>query len=319
MALEMVLNELSLRTPAADIPTARQLMSDFIRTVRTVKAQSGRQATLRTQYDFHTTTLASGYPLRRWLNDPEVDREEQRFIKTLATKAPFSNDILNLEIQDIENNLGNCEFRHQGEIAIGLGVAYLLDALSVSFLSEQRWDCSRIELAITRLENEDEEHLEIVHASRSNHVQEHADWIKNCIQSRVRDGLELWNRKDELFPNLIFCEVVGERVQSLGAENLMLQLVKNRLSELEDYCKIWTDEAFEPKSLRNVSPESQVTLQNPKYSKERTFLCPDGKERVFSWHAKLSFGWRIYFFPNEERKMIIGYVGCHLRTVKYSN
>jgi hypothetical protein len=135
----------------------------------------------------------------------------------------------------------------------------------------------------------------------------------------VVNGLELWNRKDELFPSLIFCEAVSEQLQSLGAENPILQLIKNRLSELEDYCKGWTDEAFEPKSLRNVSPESQVTLQNSKYSKERTFLCPDGKERVFSWHAKLSFGWRIYFFPNEQRKMIVGYVGCHLRTAKYSN
>lgn len=103
MALEMVLNELSLRTPATNISMARQRMSDFIGTVRGVKAQCGRQATLRTHYDFHTTILASDYPLRRWLNDPEVDREEQRFIKTLVTKAPFSNDLANREIQDIEN------------------------------------------------------------------------------------------------------------------------------------------------------------------------------------------------------------------------
>jgi hypothetical protein len=168
-------------------------------------------------------------------------------------------------------------------------------------------------------ENLIDEQLEIIHASRSNHVQEHSDWINNRIRSRVVSGLELWNRKDELFPSLIFCEAVSDQLQSLGAENPILQLVKNRLSELEDYCKGWTDEAFEPNNLRNVSPESQVTLQNPKYSKERTFLCPDGKRRVFSWHVKLSFGWRIYFFPNEQKKMIVGYVGCHLRTVKYSN
>ncbi len=317
MDLEMVLNELSLRTPAADIPTAQQLMSELISTVRQATS-TGVKRVLRTSDEINIIELAPSYPVARWRNDPTVDREQRSFFRTLTAKAPFWTDVA----EEIKNNFDLSQVWHQGEEARGLGFAVVIDALAVSLISETRWDCSRLELEIRRLdENEDliDERLELSHVSRSSHVQEHTAWINNRIRSRVLDGLELWNRKDELFPNLIFCEAVGEQVHSLGAENSILQLVKNRLSELEDYCKIWTDEAFEPKSLRNVSPESQVTLQNPKYSKERTFLCPDGNERIFSWHAKLSFGWRIYFFPQEPGKIIIGYVGCHLRTVKYSN
>jgi hypothetical protein len=317
MDLEMVLNELSLRTPAADIPTAQQLMSELIGTVRQATT-SGVKRVLRTSDEINTIELAPSYPVARWRNDPTVNREERSFFRTLTSKAPFWTDVA----EEIKDNFDLSQVWHQGEEARGLGFAVVIDALAVSLISEARWDCSRLELEVRRFdENEDliDEQLEIIHASRSNHVQEHSDWINNHIRSRIVNGLELWNRKEELFPSLIFCEAVSEQLHSLGAENPILQLVKNRLSELEDYCKGWTDEAFEPKSLRNVSPESQVTLQNPKYSKERTFLCPDGKDRVFSWHAKLSFGWRIYFFPNEQRKMIIGYVGCHLRTVKYSN
>lgn len=313
----MVLNELSLRTPAADIPTAQQLMSELIGTVRQATT-SGVKRVLRTSDEINTIELAPGYPVARWRNDSTVNREERTFFRTLTSKAPFWTDVA----EEIKGNFDLSQVWHQGEEAKGLGFAVVIDALAVSLISEARWDCSRLELEVRRFdENEDliDERLEIIHASRSNHVQEHSDWINNRIRSRVVNGLELWNRKDELFPNLIFCEAVSEQLQSLGAENPILQLVKNRLSELEDYCKGWTDEIFEPKILRNVSPESQVTLQNPKYNKERTFLCPDGKERVFSWHAKLSFGWRIYFFPNEQRKMIVGYVGCHLKTVKYSN
>jgi len=317
MDLEMVLNELSLRTPAADILTAQQLMSELISTLRQATT-SGVKRVLRTSDEINTIELAPGYPVARWRNDPKVNREEQSFFRTLTSKAPFWTDVA----EEIQDNFDLSQVWHQGEEARGLGFAVMIDALAVSLISEARWDCNRLELEVRRFdENEDliDERLEIIHASRRNHVQEHSDWINNRIRSRVVNGLELWNRKDELFPSLIFCEAVSEQLQSLGAENPILQLVKNRLSELEDYCKGWTDEAFEPKSLRNVSPESQVTLQNPKYSKERTFLCPDGKDRVFSWHTKLSFGWRIYFFPNEQRKMIVGYVGCHLRTVKYSN
>ncbi len=311
--LEIVFNELSLRMPAANVQTARQWMSEFINTVLAVKPPPGVKRKLRAKSNFSYSLLAPDYRIVQWRNDPNVDLEARRFLKTLQDK----NDPPLPDIAD-----PGIEVRYQGEQAIGIEYAFVFNALAVSLRAEPCWDYSRLELEVRRLdENEDliDERLEIFHVSCSNHVQEHTDWINNRIRARVRDGLELWNRKDELFPNLIFCEVVGEQVQSLRAENPMLRLVKNRLSELEDYCKIWTDEAFEPKSLRNVSPESQVTLQNPKYSKERTFLCPDGKQRVFSWHAKLSLGWRIYFFPNEQRKMIIGYVGCHLRTVKYSN
>jgi hypothetical protein len=316
MALEMVLNELSLRTPATNIPTARQRMSDFIRTVRGVKAQCGRQATLRTQYEFHATTLASDYPLRRWLNDPEVDIEEQRFIKTLATKAPFSNDIANLEIQDIENNISNCEFRHQGELAIGLGVAYLLDALSVSFLFEQRWDYSHVNLVVSRLENEElvEENLEIVHASCRHHVQEHAEWIKNRIRTEVLDGSDLWNRRDELFPSLEFCEDVCKQMQSLGSGNPMLRQVVKRLFELEESCKIWTDGAFELNSLPcKASPESETRLQQ--FRQQLTFRCPDGEKRIFSLHVRMTPGaWRLHFSTElGPGKIIIGYVGSKIQ------
>lgn len=317
MDLEMVLNELSLRTPVTDIPTAQQLMSDLISTVRQATS-SGVQRVLRTSDEVNTIELAPNYPVARWRNDPKVNREERSFFRTLTAKAPFWTDVS----ETIKNDFDLSEVWYQGEQAKGLGFAVIIDALTVSLISKACWDCNRLELEVRRLdehENLIDERLEIVHASRSNHVQEHTNWINNRIRSKVSDGLDLWTRKDELFPNLIFCDAVTDQLQSLGAEDRILQLVKNRLSELEDYCKSWSDEAFEPKSLRNVSPESQVTLQNPKYSKERTFLCPDGQQKVFSWHVKLSFGWRIYFFPNEQKKMIIGYVGCHLRTAKYSN
>ncbi|MGB5962756.1 MAG: hypothetical protein WBG73_19115 [Coleofasciculaceae cyanobacterium] len=317
MDLEMVLNELSLRTPSTDIPTAQQLMSDLISTVLQATT-SGVKRVLRTSEEINNIELAPGYSVVRWRNDHTVNREERSFFRTLTAKAPFWTDVT----ETIKNDFDLSEVWYQGEEAKGFGFAVVIDALTVSLISKACWDCSRLELEVRRLdehENFIDERLEIVHASRRNHVQEHTNWINNRIRSKVTDGLELWHRKDELFPNLTLCEAVGQQLQSLGAENPMLQPVKNRLLELEDYCKSWTDDAFDPKNIRNVSPESQVTLQNPKYSKERTFLCPDGKDRVFSWHAKLSSGWRIYFLPNEQRKMIIGYVGCHLRTDKYSN
>ncbi|MFN6463788.1 MAG: hypothetical protein RMZ41_018520 [Nostoc sp. DedVER02] len=319
MEINLVLNELSLQNPTSDKETARQWMSNFINTVKAVKAQ-GVKVYLRTKDNFHATILAPDYPLRRWLNDKEVDQVERGFIITLATGSPFSTNIANLDIQDIENNAGLSEFWHQGELAIGLAVAHLLDTVAISFIYKECWNFSRLELEARRL-NENEELindiLEILHVSRSNHVQEHTEWIQNRIRTGVIDGDDLWERKGELFPNLEFCDAVSKQLRNIRLGQLELQPVVKTLLELEKCSNEWKKGYF---NLDNYpvdeSGESEGTLN--KYGKERTFICIDGKERLFDRHIKLRFcNWRIHFFALKPGQVIIGYVGRHLPTVKY--
>lgn len=310
MEIEMVFNELSLKTPAADEHTARNLMSELIDTIRRATVR-GVKRKLRSKSDLDYSLLAPNYSIVQWRNDRNVEREERNFFRVLQDKNdPPLLDMPNPEI----------EISYQGEQGIGIAHALVFNALAVSLLSEAKWDCSRLDLAVRRLDDNEElidEEVEIIHASRGRHVEENADWIENSIETGVGDGLEIWNQREKLFPNLEFCQAVGKQLQSLGVENPILQTVKNRLFALQKYCNNWQEGAFIPEEIGNISPESQVTLQNPKYRQERTFICPDGNERTFSWHVKLSFGWRIYFFTQEPGKMIIGYIGCHLRTVKY--
>ena len=58
MDLEIVFNELSLQTRAADISTAREWMSEFIDTIRTAKPAPGIKRKLRTRNDFSDSLLA---------------------------------------------------------------------------------------------------------------------------------------------------------------------------------------------------------------------------------------------------------------------
>lgn len=312
MDLEIVFNELSLITPAADIPTARKLMSDFINTVRTATTQ-GVKRVIRTQSDLNNILLAPSYPLIRWRNDNEVQLEERSFFRALITKE-FLIDITD---PDIENSINLSEFKYQGEQASGLGHAFLLDALAMSVKSEPRWDCSRLELEVTRLdENEDivDEIVEVIHASNSNHVYENYVWIKNRIRTKVINGLDLWNRKEELFPSLEFCETVGKQMPSITAANPILRQVIKRLSELEDYCKDWKNGAFNYDNLPcKVSPESETRLQQ--LEKELTFQCPDGVKRVFSLHVRMTPGaWRLHFSTElGPGKIIIGYIGIKIQ------
>jgi hypothetical protein len=317
MDIDLILNELSLQEPAPNQEVAKQWMSCFVKTIKTVKEQ-GVKVNLRTKDDFHTTVLAPNYPLRRWFNDQSVDQVERLFIKTLATKTPFSTEIANLEIKSIENNTGTSEFIHQGKQAIGLGVAYLLNTISVSLLSNEKWNCSQLLLEMIRMDDDEDgeivnEIVEIVHASCREHIYEHTNWFQKCLREKVLNGLDIWNQREELFPNLVFCDDVYKQVQSLSSGAPILRQVIKRLFEMEETCKSWTDGVFDMDSLPcKVSPESDSRLKRLK--KQLTFRCPDSDERVFSWHVRMTPGaWRLHFFVDSELgKIIIGYIGLKI-------
>jgi hypothetical protein len=312
MDLEMVLNELSLRTPAPDIPTARQWMTELIQTLRKASS-SGVKRVVRTQDDINIIELAPGYPLAKWRNDPSVIREERSFFRLLTTKAPFWTDV----VAEIKNDFDLSEVLYQGEVASGLGFAFVSDSLAVSLCSEAIWNCSYLILDITQLDENDElieEQVEIIHASRSEHIKEHNNWIQDRIRTSVRDGVDLWQRRDELFPHLEFCESVEAQICSLLAGYPMLTQVKKRLFELEEAAKSWTSGYFDLETIpTKTTPESDSRLD--KFKNKLTIQCPDRQSRLFSLHLRMTPGaWRLYFFPLSEdtRKIIVGYVGQKL-------
>jgi hypothetical protein len=312
MALEMVLNELSLQ-PAPSVVIARQWMAGFIETVRAAISYRISRV-IRTQRGVRDIVLADGYPLRRWLNDPAVDLETRRYVTSLVSKAPLWDGLPELYDRVLEH-----EFRYEGREALCLGVAYLLEVLAVSLLSGECWDTPRLSLSvrwITEDENIKDETAYVIHASRSGHVNEHSQWIEDRLRSDIQDGNDLWNRRAELLPSLMFCETAGEQIRNLNAA--MLRSVTRRLFELDAYCREWIEGRFEPDLLpTRATPESQATLEQ--YGNARTFLCPDDVERIFSWHVRLTpLAWRIHFYPDPAtRTIVIGYVGPHLPTARH--
>ena len=307
--LELILNELSLKNYAPDLLSARQLMSNLIETIKAVKGIGGSQVTLRSQYDFLDIILADNYPLRQWLNDRDVDKIEKLFIKNLVRKSPISVELAKPEIQAIEDNIGDIEFRYGGESAIGLGVAYLLNTLSISLLSDQPWDTPYIEIEMTRLDDEDEV-ARVRHISEKNHVSEHSEWIANKIKQNIQDGVDLWERKFELFPHLEFCLNVERQLEPILAKNPIFQQILKRLSELEEAAQKWTEGSFNLDSLPSkVTPESESRLKD--FSHKLTFICPDGVTRLFTLHSRFTPGaGRVYFSTDlGPGKIIIGYIG----------
>ncbi len=133
MDLEMVLNELSFKTPVANIRIARQLMTELINTLSQA-TRNGLPRILRTHNDINSIELAPGYPIARWRNDNEVRLEERSFFRTLTSKAPIWGDAP----QDIKNDFDLSLVSFKGEEAVGLSFALVSDALAVSLLSDSQ-------------------------------------------------------------------------------------------------------------------------------------------------------------------------------------
>lgn len=280
MTLDLVLNELSLQTPAEDIPTARQRMSELIQTLREAITHGASRA-LRTTSDLHDILIAPEYPVRRWRNDSGVEREQQSYFRTLTSKTPPLVDI-----PERESDFQGIECWCHGVQATGFGVAFLLAALPVSIPSEPCWDASHILLNVTQLDTDGElvnEEVSIVHASRPTHVRFHSEWLQGRLKQiaelqkkGIRSGADLWRSRAEMFPSLVFCACVHTQVEVLLSGDSRLQHIIRLLKELDSYTREWQErrEAFNAQRLPG-NPSQETVSTRQRYGTERTFICPD--------------------------------------------
>jgi hypothetical protein len=322
MGIELVLNNLSFEPLAPDKAAARQRVAGFQRAA-SAAMKMGANRFVRCPENFHRKFLATGYSMEDWLKDEDVDEVLRKVLKSWFTKSPYWKDD-----HDLEKKVHSRMFEFAGrENATGMGVASLLNGLGVSFLSDEIWNRSSVEIRVlTELFSGEEaltqdENVSVRHVSHSNHLEVHKQWVKECLTLNPKDGKELWDRRKEWLPSLDFCEKTEAQLIELPRQ--MLSSVTEHLAYLQKYCQNWTAGSnFDPSQFppKRIETETQITLQ--KYGAERTFKCPDdGIEYTFSWHVRISPAeWRIYFEPMPATNhMIIGYIGAHLRTAKFNH
>lgn len=199
MSVDMVLNSLSLSTPVSDTATARTLMSELILVLSTASRLGVK--TLRTQDNVYTLVLAQDYPVSKWFQDRQVDRVERQFFLGLATKTPLLKDT---GITTAEDKISLAEYICNGKVNNALGIAYLLNALVISFCSDVEWDCDQLHIEITRLEDSNiisdadlglkTTYERLIHASKKEHVLNHKTAIQTLLSALP------WDPHDELLP-----------------------------------------------------------------------------------------------------------------------
>ncbi len=314
MEIEMVFNELSAVNPANDKFQSRDLMSQLVMTLQAA-TKRGVSRILRTQEDINLLELAPEYTVSKWRNDPEVDLETKRFMRSLMNKAPYYQDT----IAEIKSRFDLADVSFKGQKSEGLRFAAITNSIAISLASNSDWNKSTLLLDLEQINDDDiiSSSIEIKHASSKQHIEEITSWIRAQLSSDVRDGKQLWLDRSKLFDRIDFCDSVENQLIEILSGDPKLRCIANIFSELNQRCQIWTDGSLDLKGL-DESGESESTMNNKSYRDKRIFKCPDGEKRVFDRHIKLRvFNWRIHFLAETPGRVVIGYIGTHLPTTKY--
>ena len=266
MLPEMFVNELSL-VPTPDVATAQAGLLQFILTIRAAVGR-GLPRNLRIPEDFFARQLAPAYYWRDFLDDKRVDSDARRYLRSLATRSPYLRGLPEMDAAYLEID---CYWSAQ--VALGLKAAYVADGLALSVATQEAWDCAAIVCDIHEIVDDDISiRTETVrHASSTQHVESHTDWIHTRMQTAVENGRQLWQRRAEFFPMLDWCPGVREQMEQLPA--ISLASIVRGLFHLNVLCLVWNEGAFDPARIGCVvSPESGPTLSN--YGRERDVLMP---------------------------------------------
>jgi len=293
----LVLNELSLETatlPAKDddaVLYLKKLAASLISYRKQLKFPSAGILSIKKpgEYSFSTT----GSDLRTlWSKLP---KDVQDILVAAITQHPL-----------IESKIPPFYY-FNGNDALGFAYAYERDLYSISY-NNDIWDASGYEL--TKIMEEEETNVSVEHYTVNNGQQEN---IKDDFYKTLESSGELWERREDIFPNLVFCSGTQDQICGFSVNGKHLHTIYSKLMVLNKGLENANLNILNYNDLGiKISGESESTLNQ--YSKERTFSIPNTlREQVFEDHIKLP-DIRIHFYLDREtQKCYIGYIGKHLK------
>lgn len=263
---------------------------------------------IRSIVDIKSLDIVKGINLQKLLGEIR-DRDMKRRVTSL-----FTNQIIPFEypISITGEELGLLEYRYLDERVDEIGYADIFQTLLISFNSSEKWDKDRLNLKKIILEESGdytEREVEIYNTSRVEHLESNLEIFEKIdnekIESLVKNFKETYR---VIFKKLEFGIDVIKNIEYL--DKRVLRDAMAILYQLEIGKKELTD--------FKCSGESESVMNNPELKERRKFKMENGEEYYMFQHIKnLPNGNRIYFHKKSDEKIYIGYIGKHLKTVKY--
>lgn len=309
----MIINELSLLPVENGQEEFDNIMSRFLNVCLMIRTKKSDNDFYCTQ-ELFLKEFAPGYTIYSWLDNPNVSRKEKDLFRKMAYKR---------QLLDKSQFLGS-EFltkmpNGRSQSAIGCLVAYETEGYVVSMRTAPLWEQEEIQ-GIYVSATEDDKKASIRNCSLTEHVQGLEEEERQKTFRMVSSGKELWEKRESIYPHLIFCECVRKQLEE-ARNSLHIKTIMKRLQILEDYFRDFDGKFEKDKMGFGCREESESVKKNEKLRKMRVFELPDKREEFFSWHISFSgdFPGRIHFMPDvKECVGIVGYVGKHLPTSSHS-
>jgi hypothetical protein len=312
-------NELSL-TQVNSISDARLVLETFIKS--SIKAKEIGFTELRLYensiHNLYEIYLFDNYRIDNWLKDGEVNPDLKTRFREIITNSPL---ITNEEISLKELYQWSVfQKAHNNQIAQvwGLGAAYIYDSLALSLNSHDDWQSPIVPVSHNYLTPKGEEinkEIEVRHFASTKTLDSHLEWWERVQLESLNKSIELWERRGEFFPNLIFCQEVEKQLQKIGVSKMLFQII-DRLKSLDSYSENWGTGSFSYEDVNSktnlrISPESDSTIRL--HGSSRKFIVPGEGKKLFDLHIKTG-DLRFHFYPdNDNHQIYIGYIGRHLR------
>lgn len=305
--MQVFLNELSL----PQVATRSEVILAFDNFVNCYKLiRRYGVSDIKIQSNFFNYEFAPNYTFFNWIEDPAVDDDAITLLKGVFGSVPYCENIYDNE--NIINMICN------GYSCVGLGLAseYFYNTLSISYANSS-WQLSNYTVDITVLgeANGSTDLLEelassnVFNVSNTANIAENKTFIKNHATQNIQNGTELWRVRSRMFPNLEFCNSVCNQIAQFNVANGLSGMIE-RLFDLQRVAASISGKSIEESDFGfYTTQDSDTRLRD--FRNVLNVVCPDGTERLFSWHNRFTPGaGRIYFFPLEaEQKFIIGVIG----------
>lgn len=274
MPIIAFLNELSHREDDHTNSTSKEKMVELAKVLMKIK-KTPSGLVLCSAEKIQDIGLENGRSLSSLRKDPKYI-DLWRLIATIQNQSPFIIEPLSLE----------SDYFFGSKRAVGLGIAYHLDTIALSFGGSD-WSDSPINARLESIIEADEEttiHEETVqvrHASSEGHITALSDWLKSIKSPTPHDGDELWQNREAELPNLKFLARTENQIRSLKHGSIELYAVDKKLKEINTSMSEWVpDESESPTFKSRMSPE----YTNRKELCRFTDL--DGVEKTFDYHGR---------------------------------
>ena len=301
---EMVLNHASIQ--ASDRYSAVDWLKDVTSGMSLLILHKVTESTLRMSRPLHEIHCMPALPL--WDALLELRKigalEEYLFLVRLSTKVPLLSDV----DQDVVNRFLGCEAAALPlEDGAPLVLCAITDGIAVGFPSAG-WDRDQLTVRFNELSDDDillEASETIDNLTRAAHARpisvRHRANLPLC-----KNFAELWETREERYPNLKFGLDVGHHFTEWGDRDLLT--IDNRLKSLDEAAAKW-------RIVGGPAPpwRSKVTPEKPR--EEHIFRSHDDTRKPFVWHARFGSQGRIHLrFDRGTYEVEIGYVGKKLGT-----